>query len=122
MVEGFETYNPAKNWDDFSLGVQTRMIIFNRALFKKTEGAYYLYYYGGLEKGIWESQRVWAGALIKLPFNAHWWEQDKRSGLFSKEFIEVIEAARDTTKVQIFRDTVFEKVPRVQESEEELSE
>ena len=122
MVEGLETYNPAKGWEDFPVGVQTRMIIFNRALFQKMEGAYYLHCYGGLDEDIWESRRAWAAAMITLPFHATWWEQDKQDGLFSKAFIETIEAARDTTKVQVFRDIEYGKVRGFEQSEEEPGE
>ncbi|MEM8636760.1 MAG: hypothetical protein AAGF33_17475 [Pseudomonadota bacterium] len=119
MVEGLGTYDPTKGWEDFSLGVQTRMIMFNRGLFQKMEGAYYLHRYGGLDDDIWEARRAWAAAMIKLPFHATCWEQDKQDGLFSKAFIEVIEAARDTTGVHAFRDIEFETAPRPEQSGEE---
>lgn len=109
MLEGLETFNPAKSWEDFPRGVQHRMIIFNRALFQKYEGAYYLHRYGGLDEDYWAAQRDWAASMIKLPFHATWWEQDKKQGLFSVAFIEVIEAARDTTRVDANRDIEFEK-------------
>lgn len=119
MLEGLETFNPAKSWEDFPIGVQHRMIILNRALFQKYEGAYYFYRYGGLDEELWEAWQAWAASMIKLPFHATWWEQDKQDGLFSKAFIEVIEAARDTTKVHVYRDVQFAKAPRSQDSEEE---
>jgi hypothetical protein len=122
MVEGLETYDPTKNWEDFSLGVQTRMIIFNRALFQKYEGAYYLHRYGGLDEDLWEAWQAWAASMIKLPFHATWWEQDKQDGLFSKAFIKAIEAARDKTGVHVFRDIEFAKAPGSENTEDgELS-
>lgn len=108
MVEGLATFDPAKSWDDFSLGVQHRMIIFNRALFQKYEGAYYLHRYGGLDEDLWEAWRAWAASMINLPFHATWWEQEKQDGIFSKAFIEAIEAARETTKVHVYRDAQFQ--------------
>ena len=118
MLEGLETFDPAKSWEDFPVGVQHRMIIFNRALFQKYEGAYYLYRYGGLDEELWEAWQAWAASMINLPFHATWWEQEKQDSLFSKAFIEVIEAARDTTKVQVYRDIEFVKAPDSEESED----
>jgi len=122
MVDCLATFDPAKSWDDFPLGVQLRMIVFNRGLFQKMEGAYYLHRYGGLDEDFWEARRAWAASMIKLPFHATWWEQDKQDGLFSKAFIEVIEAARDTTKVHVYRDIGFKKAPRSPEREEKPAE
>ena len=63
MLEGLETFDPAKRWEDFPRGVQHRMIIFNRALFQKYEGAYYLYRYGGLDEELWEAWQAWAASM-----------------------------------------------------------
>ncbi len=72
-----------------------------------------------LDEELWEAWQAWAASMIKLPFHGTWWEQDKQDGVFSKAFIEAIEAARDTTKVHVFRDIEFEKAPSSEESEEE---
>jgi hypothetical protein len=122
MVEGLKTYDPTKGWDDFPLGVQTRMILFNRALFMKYEGAYYLHRYGGLSDGLWEARRDWAASMVNRPFHATWWEQEKIDGILSKEFIEVIEAARDSTAVSVFRDTEYEPSTPSPESAESREE
>ena len=74
--------------------------------------------YGGLDEELWEAWQAWAASMIKLPFHATWWEQDKQDGVFSKAFIEAIEAARDMTKVQVFRDFEFEKAPGSENSGE----
>jgi len=118
MLESLETYDPAKNWDDFPAGIQVRMTLFNRTLLQKLEGAYFLHLYGGLDDDYWAKQRDWAASMIKLPFHATWWEQEKQDGLFSPVFIRAIEAARDTTSVKVYRDMELEKVAAAKASKE----
>ena len=118
ILEGIETYDPSKTWDDLPIGIQGRTILFNRTLFQKMEGAFFLHRYGGLDDDYWASMRDWGASMINLPVHASWWEQEKQEGTLSPAFIEVIEAARDTTKVSVYRDMEFEKVGAPKPSDE----
>jgi hypothetical protein len=92
-------YDPAKSWDDFTEAERLRIQVGQRALFQKLEGMYFLYRYGSLDKAIWVSRRDWAAGAIKGPFFGHWWELEKSENIYSGEFINVIEAARDGSAV-----------------------
>jgi hypothetical protein len=94
-----KVYDPAKSWDDFTEVERVRVTCGQRALFQKLEGMYFLYRYGSLDKAIWESRRDWAAGAIKSPFFQRWWESEKSQSIYSAEFINVIEAARDGSAV-----------------------
>ena len=94
-----KVYDPAKSWDDFTDLERVRATCGQRALFQKLEGMYFLYRYGSLDKAIWESRRDWAAGAIKPPFFRQWWELEKSQSIYSGEFINVIEAARDGSAV-----------------------
>ena len=99
MLLILNVYDPAKSWDDFSDADRTRATVGQRALFQKLEGMYFLYRYGNLDKAIWESRRDWAAGAIKSPFFRQWWEFEKSQTIYSGEFINVIEAAREGSAV-----------------------
>lgn len=99
MLLVLNVYDPAKTWDDFSDADRTRVTVGQRALFQKLEGMYFLYRYGSLDKAIWESRRDWAAGAIKSPFFRQWWEFEKSQSIWSSEFVNVIEAARDGSAV-----------------------
>ena len=99
MLLILSVYDPAKTWDDFSDADRTRATVGQRALFQKLEGMYFLYRYGSLDKAIWESRRDWAAGAIKPPFFRQWWEFEKSQSIYSGEFINVIEAARNGSAV-----------------------
>jgi len=99
MLLVLKVYDPAKSWDDFSDADRTRATMVQRALFQKLEGMYFLYRYGNLDKAIWESRRDWAAGAIKSPFFRQWWEFEKTQSIWSPEFVNVIEAARDGSAV-----------------------
>lgn len=93
------TYDPKKTWNDFSDVDRSRSALVHRALFQKLEGLYFLFKYGNLDKAIWEARLNWAAGCIKLPFYRQWWEFEKTQGVWSGEFVAVIEKARDTSLV-----------------------
>jgi hypothetical protein len=99
LLMAIATYDPQKNWNDFSEADRARVTLAQRALFQKLEGLYFLYKYGNLDEAIWAARSSWAAGVIKLPFYRQWWEFEKTQNIWSGEFVAVIEKARDTTHV-----------------------
>jgi hypothetical protein len=99
LLMAIATYDPQKNWNDFSEADRARVTLAQRALFQKLEGLYFLHKYGNLDEAIWEARSSWAAGVIKLPFYRQWWEFEKTQNIWSGEFVAVIEKARDTTHV-----------------------
>ena len=107
IVRAVASFDPAKTLSDFSEADRIRLTVLYRALFQKLEGMYFLFKYGSLDKAIWEARLDWAAGTIKVPFYRQWWEFEKTQRIWSKEFVAVIEAARDATKVVPWEDATF---------------
>lgn len=99
LLMAIATYDPQKNWNDFSEAGRARVTLAQRALFQKLEGLYFLHKYGNLDEAIWAARSSWAAGVIKLPFYRQWWAFEKMQNIWSGEFVAVIEKARDTTVV-----------------------
>ena len=80
--------------DKFSESERIHISILMRSLFEKLEGQYYLFKYGSLDQAIWDIRKAWAAGALQTPFFQKWWEVEKSQGIYSPEFIELIEKAR----------------------------
>ena len=107
IVKAVASFDPAKTLSDFSEADRIRLTVLYRALFQKLEGMYFLFKYGSLDKAIWEARLGWAAATVKVPFYRQWWEFEKTQSIWSREFVAVIEAARDATTVVPWGDETF---------------
>jgi hypothetical protein len=84
-------------WENFSEVERARMGLIMRVLIQKLEGQYFLFKYGNLDAGLWESRSSWAAGVIQTNFFHHWWDIEKKQRVYSTEFVAVLEATEPTT-------------------------
>ena len=84
-------------WESFSEVERARLGLLMRVLFQKLEGQYFLFKYGNLDAGLWESRSSWAAGVIQTNFYHRWWDIEKKQRVYSTEFVAVLEATEPTT-------------------------
>ena len=84
-------------WEAFSEIERARLSILMRVMFQKLEGQYFLFKYGNLDAGLWESHYSWAAGVIQTNFYRRWWDIEKAQRLYSAEFVAVLEATESIT-------------------------
>ena len=65
-----------------------------RAIMQIMESQYFLHEAGVLPKSVWENRRVFQRSYLDLPAWRDWWEVEKLTPGYTKEFIENIESAQ----------------------------
>ena len=88
-----DSYGPSATWNETPQVIRARLSVSHRALFQKLEGQYYLYKYGALDEGLWTARTAWAAGSIKNSFYKTWWEIEKQSEIYSREFVSAIDSA-----------------------------
>ena len=88
-----DSYKADTEWESIDELNRMRISLLHRALFQKLEGQYYLYTSGYLELDLWKKRCSWAAGLVKLPFYAKWWEDEKQLSIYSDRFIEAIDSS-----------------------------
>lgn len=86
-------YDPDARPEDLSKTDTILVSMMHRALFQKLEGQFYQFKHGYLEPQIWAQRRNWARGILELPLGRAWWEQEVKSGIFSRDFASAISDA-----------------------------
>ncbi|MEQ8694011.1 MAG: hypothetical protein RIC85_01625 [Gammaproteobacteria bacterium] len=66
---------------------------FGRAMFMRIEGMHILYKQGLIEEELWNLRREFMAGLMKFPIWKRYWEQDELNGVYTAEFINLINTA-----------------------------
>lgn len=75
-----------------SPGEAFRVTLTLRALAQRYESIYFRYEAGLVEERVWTVRRNWIAGFLKTPMAAEYWSTDRRSSMFSEDFIAEVES------------------------------
>lgn len=81
--------------DEFSDDERFRIILILRSITQRFESLFFRYQAGMLEEHVWVTRRTWLSGFLVLPTLARWWLDERRSSLYTDEFIDEIEKPAD---------------------------
>jgi hypothetical protein len=81
-----------EDWDSLAAVDRSRLLHGFFSLFKNFENAYYQYWQGTLEPGLWEGWSLLMRSYYAKPGVQSWWQLRRRA--FSTEFREFLESSR----------------------------
>ena len=64
-----------------------------RSLVQRMESMFFRYEAGLLEERVWAVRRGWLAGFVKRPLVAEWWQVERESSIYTRDFIVHIEAA-----------------------------
>jgi hypothetical protein len=94
LAQAARWFDPALRLEQLSDAEYARLSLVFRSVFQKLEGQYYLFRYGLLDAGIWETRSRVGRGIIELPALREWWDGELRNETFSAEFVRALTAAR----------------------------
>ena len=91
-AEFARSFEPGVSFADFEEDDRLKIGFLARGVMQQFEAEMFQHQAGILDTKIWSTQRNTIANLLRLPFWKVWWENERTQGLYTKEFMESLEA------------------------------